>query len=185
MIFIKVLVNTSTHFVLFTHLLQYYVFKRFKTPKVFHYCGLLFVVQIFIFSHLQGIYKKSKYFIAEKSSNFLNCICIYLYKYAHVHTHTYACMCTNVNRHNMFLFTRQILQCEKNHNTRFYIILCSHRLTDNDMISHDLHVIVTIGPGVFVPEADHMSKLVHDDAKLVTVFAYGYRLRTVATFAHE
>lgn len=61
----------------------------------------------------------------------------------------------------------------------------SHRLTDYDVISHDLHVIVTIRPGVFVPEADHMSKLVHDNAKLVAVFAYGYRLRTVATFAHE
>lgn len=58
-------------------------------------------------------------------------------------------------------------------------------LTDYNVISHDLHVIVTIGPGMFVPEADHMSKLVHDDTELVAVFTNGYRLRTVATFAHK
>lgn len=61
----------------------------------------------------------------------------------------------------------------------------SHCLTNYDVISHDLHVIVTIRSGMFVPEADHMSKLVHNDAELVAIFAYRYRLRTVATFAHE
>lgn len=53
------------------------------------------------------------------------------------------------------------------------------------MISHDLHVIVTIGPGMFVPEPDHMAKLVHDDTELVAIFSNGYRLWTVAAFAHE
>lgn len=67
--------------------------------------------------------------------------------------------------------------------TRFEIF--SNCLTDYDVISHDLHVIVTIRPSVFVPEANHMSKLVHNDAELVAVFSYGYGLWTVAAFTHK
>lgn len=53
------------------------------------------------------------------------------------------------------------------------------------MISHDLHVVVAIGSGVLVPEADNVSKFVHDDAEFVAVFANGYRLWTVAAFSHK
>lgn len=58
-------------------------------------------------------------------------------------------------------------------------------LTDYDVISHDLHVVVAIGPGVFVPEPDHVSELVHDDAELVAVLSDGYRLWTVAALADK
>lgn len=67
--------------------------------------------------------------------------------------------------------------------TRFGILL--NRLTDYDVISHDLHMIITIRPSVFVPEANHMSKLVHDDTELVAVFAYGYGLWAVAALTHK
>lgn len=44
---------------------------------------------------------------------------------------------------------------------------------------------VPIGPGVFVPESDHVSQLVDHDAELVAVLADGDRLSPVAATTHE
>jgi len=59
------------------------------------------------------------------------------------------------------------------------------RFTGQDVLEDDLNVIVSVGSRVFVPEADHVTKLVHDDAELVAVLADRDRLRTVAALSHE
>jgi hypothetical protein len=53
------------------------------------------------------------------------------------------------------------------------------------VLVEDVDEQITIGPCVLVPETDHMSEFVHNDAELVTVFTNRYRLRSVATFAHK
>lgn len=50
---------------------------------------------------------------------------------------------------------------------------------------NDLNVSVSVGSGVFVPEADDVSQLVDDDAELVAILADGDGLGPVATPAHE
>lgn len=58
-------------------------------------------------------------------------------------------------------------------------------MTCHDVGTHDLHVIVAVGPRVLVPEADHVTQLVHHYAELVAVLADGDRLRSVAPLADE
>ena len=50
---------------------------------------------------------------------------------------------------------------------------------------YDNHVMVAVRPGVFVPEADHMTQLVHHDAELVAVLADTDGLGAVAALADE
>lgn len=57
-------------------------------------------------------------------------------------------------------------------------------LTRLDVIPDYGHMIVTVGPCVFVPEANDVAQLMHHNAKLVTVFPYGDGLRSVATATH-
>ena len=38
---------------------------------------------------------------------------------------------------------------------------------------------------MLVPEADDVSQFVNDDSKLIAIVAYGYGLRTIASFADE
>lgn len=58
-------------------------------------------------------------------------------------------------------------------------------MTCHDVGTHDLHVIVAVGPRVLVPEPDHVTQLVHHYAELVAVLANGDRLRSVAPLADE
>ncbi len=44
-------------------------------------------------------------------------------------------------------------------------------LTDHDVFAEDGHPLISIGPGVLVPETDHVAQLVNDDAELVAVLA--------------
>lgn len=53
-----------------------------------------------------------------------------------------------------------------------------------DVVPDDADVLVSIRPCVFVPEADHMSQLVHHDAKFVTVFTDGYSLGASSSASH-
>ena len=50
---------------------------------------------------------------------------------------------------------------------------------------YDVHVQVPIWAGVLVPKADHVTKLVHHDAKFITVLADRDGLRSVASAAYE
>ena len=58
-------------------------------------------------------------------------------------------------------------------------------LTRHDMLVDDIDKVVAIRPRVLVPEADHVTQLVHHDAELVAVLADADHLRTAATLAHE
>lgn len=57
-------------------------------------------------------------------------------------------------------------------------------LTWLDVIPDDGHVIVTVGPRVFVPEANDVAQFMHHNAKLVTVLSYGDGLGPVSTTTH-
>ena len=57
--------------------------------------------------------------------------------------------------------------------------------TGHNVLADDVDVVVAIGSGMFVPEADDVTQLVDDDAELVAILADGYGLRPVAPFAHE
>ena len=57
--------------------------------------------------------------------------------------------------------------------------------TGQDVLEDDLYVVVAVGARVFVPEADHVTELVHHDAELVAVLADRDRLRPVAALSHE
>ena len=59
------------------------------------------------------------------------------------------------------------------------------RQTWHDVLVEDVDVVAPVGARVFVPEADHVTELVHDDAELVAVLADRDRLRPAAAFAHE
>ena len=48
-----------------------------------------------------------------------------------------------------------------------------------------MDVIVAIGSRVLVPEADHVTQFVDDDAELVAVFADGNCLSAVAAFTYK
>ena len=58
-------------------------------------------------------------------------------------------------------------------------------LTRHDVLGDNVHVFIAIRPRVFVPEADHVTQFVHDDAEFVAVFADGDRLGPVTTAPHE
>ena len=58
-------------------------------------------------------------------------------------------------------------------------------LTRHDMLVDDIDKVVAIRPRVLVPEADHVTQLVHHDAELVAVLVDADHLRTAATLAHE
>ena len=57
--------------------------------------------------------------------------------------------------------------------------------TGHDVLADDVDVIVAIGSRVLVPEADHVTQFVDDDAELVAVLADGDGLRSVAALANE
>jgi len=57
--------------------------------------------------------------------------------------------------------------------------------TRQDIFKDDLDVIVSVRSRVLVPEADHVTQFVDDDAELVAVLADRDRLRTVAALSHE
>lgn len=59
------------------------------------------------------------------------------------------------------------------------------RLTWLNVVPDDADVLVAVRPRVLVPEANHMTQLVHHDAKLVTVLANGDGLGTSAPPAHK
>ena len=60
-----------------------------------------------------------------------------------------------------------------------------HSLTHHDVLVDDVHEVVAVGPRVLVPEADHVTQLVHDDAELVAVLADADHLRAAAALADE
>ena len=53
-----------------------------------------------------------------------------------------------------------------------------------NVIPNDGHMVVPVRPRVLVPEADHVTQLVDDDAELVTVLPDRDRLRPVAPPPH-
>ena len=57
--------------------------------------------------------------------------------------------------------------------------------TGHDVLADDVDVIVAIGSRVLVPEADHVTQFVDDDAELVAVFADGNCLSAVAAFTYK
>ena len=63
--------------------------------------------------------------------------------------------------------------------------MTSSLVTWHYVLEDDLNVFVSVGSGVFVPEADHVTQLVNDDAQLVTVLAYRDSLRSVAALADK
>lgn len=58
------------------------------------------------------------------------------------------------------------------------------QLTWLNVVPDDADVLVAVRPRVLVPEANHMTQFVHDNAKLVTVLANGDGLGTSAPAAH-
>ncbi len=58
-------------------------------------------------------------------------------------------------------------------------------LTDHDVFAEDGDPLVSIGPGVLVPETDHVAQLMNDDAELVAVLADRNGLWTVSAFPHK
>lgn len=60
------------------------------------------------------------------------------------------------------------------------VLLAVHNVARND-----LHVLVSVGSRMLVPEADDVAELVDDDAELVAVLADADGLRTVASLADE
>ena len=72
------------------------------------------------------------------------------------------------------------------HDTHSPIMMCTrHSLTHHDVLVDDVHEVVAVGPRVLVPEADHVTQLVHDDAELVAVLADADHLRAAAALADE
>ena len=59
------------------------------------------------------------------------------------------------------------------------------RATWHDVLVEDVHVVAPVRARVFVPESDHVTELVNDDAELVTVLADRDRLRTAAALTDE
>lgn len=53
-----------------------------------------------------------------------------------------------------------------------------------NVVPDNTDVFVSIRPCVFVPEANHMTQLMHHNAKLVTVFPNGYGLGSPSTATH-
>jgi len=57
--------------------------------------------------------------------------------------------------------------------------------TRQDIFKDDLDVIVSVRSRVLVPEADHVTQFVDDDAELVAVLADRDCLRSAAAFPDE
>ena len=57
--------------------------------------------------------------------------------------------------------------------------------TGHDVFGDDLHVRVTVGTRMFMPEADHMTELVNHNPQLIAILADTDRLRAVSSLAHE
>ena len=53
------------------------------------------------------------------------------------------------------------------------------------MLVEDVDVVAPVRARVFVPESDHVTELVNDDAELVTVLTDRDRLRTTAALTDE
>lgn len=65
-----------------------------------------------------------------------------------------------------------------------YCWVIAMRPTWLNVVPDNADVFISVRPCVFMPEADHMTQLVHHNAKLVTVFANGYGLGASATTTH-
>lgn len=66
---------------------------------------------------------------------------------------------------------------------------CQHTHTHSDgtwldVVSDDAYMLVSVRTCVLVPEADHVAKFMHHDAKLVAVLPYGDGLRAAASPSH-
>lgn len=57
-------------------------------------------------------------------------------------------------------------------------------LTWLDVVPDDADMFVSVGPGVLVPETNHVAQLMHHYSKLVTVLSYGDGLGTATPAAH-
>lgn len=57
-------------------------------------------------------------------------------------------------------------------------------LTWLNVVPDNADVFVSVGPRVLVPESDHVTQLVHHNAKLVTVFPNGYSLGAPTATTH-
>lgn len=53
-----------------------------------------------------------------------------------------------------------------------------------NVVPDNADVFVSIGPRVLMPEANHVTQLVHHNAKLVTVFPNGYGLGAPSPATH-
>lgn len=58
-------------------------------------------------------------------------------------------------------------------------------LTIHNIVLDDLHMVVPVRSGVFVPEPDHVTQLVYHYAELIAVLADRDRLRPSAALADE
>lgn len=61
----------------------------------------------------------------------------------------------------------------------------NYSLTEHNIVPYDLHVSIPIRSRVFMPEADHVTQLVHNYAEFVAVLANRDGLGTIASFANE
>lgn len=83
--------------------------------------------------------------------------------------------------HNRIVIVRQAQRVHILRRQLVEIVL----LADHDVVALDDHMILAIRSCVLVPETDHMAQLVHNDAELVAVLAYGDGLAAVAAFADK
>lgn len=58
-------------------------------------------------------------------------------------------------------------------------------LTHHDVAIVDVNMVVSIRTCVFVPEADHVTQLMHDNTKLVAVLANRNSLGTSTLLTHK
>lgn len=53
-----------------------------------------------------------------------------------------------------------------------------------DVVSDDAYMLVTVRTCVFMPEADHVAKFMHHNAKLIAVLSYRDGLRAATSPPH-
>lgn len=58
-------------------------------------------------------------------------------------------------------------------------------LTGHYVVPDDLHVSVTVRPGMLVPETNNVTQFVNNYAELVAIFPDADCLRTVPSLSHE
>lgn len=75
-------------------------------------------------------------------------------------------------------------QCA-NYNSVINAFYATVFLTCHYVIAHDLDMVITVGPCMFMPEANHMPQLVYHNAELVTVLPNWNSLRSIATLPNK